>query len=1066
MPSMERFLECGAVFAETLGDSIPELERKGFTVNGDPTCVDTPYGRGMSFSGISEALQYGVFSDLELNDSFTLSIRVKPVESKSAYIFGTWQGTGSALGRNINLHMDPDSGGVQFRGNVDDNVINTGVITQTFDINNWYHLVLVRDKGTSLKIYVNAVEEDSETDLTTGSVVSNQSWTIGARASDTSEEEFNGDCVNALIFPRALSAAEVSDLYNQTTFNYMDSLVSRWDMSEVNPQDLVGGNNGTGASITTSDIVVGQHGDAKAINFDGTNDYITIPNSTIDIQSDFSVFAWNRKEDGADNDRLFSFVDGTDSNNGFQLITDDSVQKWVVELVRDGVVVIDGATYNAISFDDWNMVGFSIKDTSGSFYYNGEETAAGATETILLGAVDGYNFGIRADLASSTQWIGDIGGVFIFNKHLTEIQARDLYEQTRQKSMSTSRINDPAYLKGYWPLNSNTDDVSGNGNDGIPTSLAYADGPFGRTVGDFDGSSTFIGLGSDFSFGTSDNKTITFWAKGEEDAPDNTGLVDQRGKGGLGTNIGLAIYQNSTNNIQAVFDDGSNATLLNGVGSLYNTIQFCAVVIDRTNGLGKIYINGVLDEAVDISSIGSLTNAKTLRLGARDSSGSAADFFDGNIWNITMYDVVLTGEEIQQIYQQEQRVPDLIAAQQPYSALPDITDSSLVGSFLNTATDGTAKDYSNNQNDGTNNNVFLGCNQGEFNGTNAYFDLGTNVVADADEGTWAATFSTDTVAGSLRSLFNIGSTGNNGLVAWSDSAGGFRVQYGNGSGTTTLDTTIETGRLYRVAICWKLATNSIKVYLDGVLIHSVTDATLTEIDTENQYLGWQTSTRYHDGIIKDFEAYSEQKDAAWVSQDYAKRVPDDSLLLWLKNGDKELSRYSTTVTNTDVVVGDKMYFPGTTSYIALGANRIDDQSPLTFVGWINPDSLGSATAGIISDQRFTFAISNTNDNLVARNTFTAGFASSATNSLELNRWIHVAITRDANDLLTFYVDGELSGDPNQDGGSRESDNLTVEIGRLGSFSYYQGQMDDIRVYKETKSADFIQQHYLQTRGAY
>src|SRR4030042_3553048 len=51
------------------------------------------------------------------------------------------------------------------------------------------------------------------------------------------------------------------------------------------------------------------------------------------------------------------------------------------------------------------------------------------------------------------------------------------------------RLNHPEYLVGYWPLNNYAQDVSGYGNHGTFTGTeAYVEGPWGHSVGSFNGS--------------------------------------------------------------------------------------------------------------------------------------------------------------------------------------------------------------------------------------------------------------------------------------------------------------------------------------------------------------------------------------------------------------------------------------------------------------------------------------------------------------------------------------------------------------------------------------------------
>lgn len=78
---------------------------------------------------------------------------------------------------------------------------------------------------------------------------------------------------------------------------------------------------------------------------------------------------------------------------------------------------------------------------------------------------------------------------------------------------ATRRLFDPRYLKGYWPLNSTADDLSGYGSNGTWSgTTAYAAGPFGKTVADFNGTNGKVSVGD-----IGNIQTIAFWTK-----PDTT----------------------------------------------------------------------------------------------------------------------------------------------------------------------------------------------------------------------------------------------------------------------------------------------------------------------------------------------------------------------------------------------------------------------------------------------------------------------------------------------------------------------------------------------------------------
>lgn len=151
---------------------------------------------------------------LELDDSFTISFWIYIIESKSFYIINNYQGSAAYIGNHINIHFDPSGAKVQIKANIDDNVNPVSLIGSVLNLNQWYHVVLMRDKGNIVKLYINAVEDDSKIDITTGSILSNMDWVIGAKAQTPIEENFNGLVDNVMFFNKAVIPLEGKYLYN------------------------------------------------------------------------------------------------------------------------------------------------------------------------------------------------------------------------------------------------------------------------------------------------------------------------------------------------------------------------------------------------------------------------------------------------------------------------------------------------------------------------------------------------------------------------------------------------------------------------------------------------------------------------------------------------------------------------------------------------------------------------------------------------------------------------------------------------------------------------------------
>jgi hypothetical protein len=214
----------------------------------------------------------------------------------------------------------------------------------------------------------------------------------------------------------------------------------------------------------------------KALDFDGVNDYVDI--SAIDetiIQSAFSFHTIIKKENNAtDNDRIIDIT--IDSNNAFNLITDDSSQKYAVYLKISGTNEVNQLTYSPIVFDELAAITFTWDGSNGAFYYNGQLVESTGSATIGFGTAGAF-LGKRTDAVASTFFNGLMSGVRLFNTALTAAQVADLYNNP-EKVVPTGVDN--TALKLWLPMmegaGTTAYDGSGNGNHGTISGATYVNG--------------------------------------------------------------------------------------------------------------------------------------------------------------------------------------------------------------------------------------------------------------------------------------------------------------------------------------------------------------------------------------------------------------------------------------------------------------------------------------------------------------------------------------------------------------------------------------------------------------
>ena len=171
---------------------------------------------------------------------------------------------------------------------------------------------------------------------------------------------------------------------------------------------------------------------------------------------------------------------------------------------------------------------------------------------------------------------------------------------------------------------------------------------------------------------------------------------------------------------------------------------------------------------------------------------------------------------------------------------------------------------------------------------------------------------------------------------------------------------------------------------------------------------------------------------------------------------------------TDVVVNKNgALFNGTTSKIDTGTDMIGTKA-ITVMGWIKPYSLGeSSNPSILENGKMGFVIYNitrlrlTSDSF-ATNTY------SAIDTISLNKWQFIVVTRKANGKTSFYIGDKntapvLSGSADQDSGTPVSGTTDVIIGNNDTQARtFDGLINKLTVVEGILDIDSITQYWSET----
>lgn len=213
-------------------------------------------------------------------------------------------------------------------------------------------------------------------------------------------------------------------------------------------------------------------------------------------------------------------------------------------------------------------------------------------------------------------------------------------------------------LVAYYPFNGNAEDESGNGNHGTVYGATLTEDRFGNPesaymFGGLD-ASDYIEVPNDGGpFDLVDSWTLVAWAKPTEMEDVTPGPIIWKIAYPGGNADTFALFW-ITGSEQEIFggkleraSDGSDFVVRS------NTHQasqwYCAVGIYDGNDL-KLYVDGVLEDSLNIGPVTAYTGPAPLRIGDhRNSNHGVTGAFHGIIDDVRIYDRALSDEELQQL---------------------------------------------------------------------------------------------------------------------------------------------------------------------------------------------------------------------------------------------------------------------------------------------------------------------------------------------------------------------------------------------------------------------------------
>lgn len=1041
------------------------------------TLTTGKFGNGGNFAGDNDYVSIAESTSLQPGTQMTISAWVKAdaLASDISLIDKTNNGYGFALKLNSGTPQFRNGTGAAYSDLSATSTISTGV---------WYHLVGTLDSAGNKRIYING----SLSNISSGETFNGNSTSVPLKFGVRTAAYYTGQLDEARIYNRALSADEVSQLYN-----FAPGPVGYWKMDEGSGSTALD-SSGNGNNATW--IGSGEHWQTgkfgKSALYNGS-DYLEVSG----LPNAFFVEAWTQE---------FWIKTTTNSN---QVISEKGTNNAFVQTMpsgiirggtKAGVLVVDSTGTPAVNDNRWHHIAVSYDQTTLTIYidgkFNNSYTGGASTSSATV-------FSIGSRLGSSGV-IGQLDDFRIYNYARTPEQVlQDM--QGGVLGDSGSRLPDPIAhysfdeQQGQAVNNKGILGSTANGTLGA-TSGSSTDDPTWKTKTDckvngclsFDGGD-YLNIGNNSAF---DNSTISTsaWVKFSSFTPNQYIIGKEISTIPYG---GWMLRINGNGKLDYSISVGATNYLTEYTVSSMYTDTWYHVMGTYDGETINLYLDGKL-VATNTSPSGAITtNSANVNIGRSEGFGR---YFNGKIDEVKIYNVALTPEQVRQDMNAGSQLNFGSTAASEASIGIDGPGSPPVAYWdFEEHAGTTANDKSGNGNTGTwAGTLGTQWTNGKY-GTGGKFNGSDNKTTIADNGSMNVTtnftlsswvYKDDSSNGDLF----LSGGGNSWVVRFFGNTLVFTKQ---GVSDHTSTVSITPGAWHNVTVVKSGDSGAnITIYVDGVQQGTLTVGSVTASGVKQ--IGMAGSA-YFKGKIDEVKIYNYARTPAQIAYDYNRGAPiahykfneceggtiHDSSTNGLHgtwNGTGGGTQTSVGTCNTASTAwgngvsgkfNSSLNFDGTDDYIQITdtANITHQTGDLSYGTWFKTTNSGGVNGRVLlskgADHDWLYSTAIVNGQIYCKLYVNGdgGDYLQAVSAVSYNdgNWHHVMCVVSGN-TISNYIDGKLVATDNTPSGTRD----TSSAGSLyiGSFHYnsqmnffWNGQLDDIRVYNYGLSSNQIKQLY-------
>jgi hypothetical protein len=1031
-------------------------------------------GTGISLNGTTHKASFSSTSMLS-EQAGTISLWVRPSSSQpstSFYIFSIPDN-----GTNSRVYINTDATGTLLKGTLGSGtIIGSTAITA----NQWHHVALSWN-GTKAAFYVDGL---NTTSIDNFNGLTNVSGTYYLGTYNGTAQFYAGAIDNFKVYNRAISPAEVAAEYG----SLHGAMINFGTIG-------AGATWPNGAQASSNQRPMG-----NSLNFNGTDDYVQIPTSSIVNQNVFSYSGWFKLSD-ANGGTIFG---NHDSNcyYGYDLMVFDTGALSFRTYNNSGgyndtVESATGLTITGI----WYHYAVTADGSAIKLYLNGKLVAQDTSQTTLVYGTMSHFLGRRSTRASYENFFpGYLDETKFYNYALSADQVLIDYNRNAGTALGIgNKSGNPGStnLVAWWKLDDATAqtafDSSGNNNNGTltpaSTAPAWVPGMFGKALS-FNGANNSVSIANEpnFDFERTNSFSISAWVKNNQSTVRQSIFSKQNS---------ITAYAGYDLQIEPVSGRPRLTLINNQATALIDTIGAKSIadgqwhnIVATYNGTSagsgvKMYVDGIsigISIAADSLGANSILNAIVPNIGSRNN---AAYWNAGLIDNVKIFNKVLSSAEV--------GYESSIGKPPTYYSFDESGGSTIHDGAAANNDFGLISSWKFNENTGTtaydetgNNNAVFGAGSSapawisavigtglSFGGTTSYISIPNGINLTNSSFTisfWAKRSSISNVANDF--VIGIGSSmsGNQSIHL------GFRNTdvfvcgfYGNDLDTTTTYT--DTTNWHHYSCTFDANSKKRTIYMDGILQatgYATNNFIGTNITANIGAPGWisASATGFFHGLVDNVRIYNRALPPEEVSAEANSTNGD--LIGFGNIGSSAVWQDGARSNTNQKPLGRSLSFDGSNDHIQTTTKGYD-QNIFSYSGWFKVNDL-SASYTIFGNHddncRYGYDLMViANGSLDFRTYGSGGGANdtvqSAANLITPGKWYHFTVTLDGSTINLYLNNSLVAQDTSQT--TLVYSNQNHFFGRRSTFSSYEnflyGQLDEIKYFPYALSLSDIAVEY-------